>query len=97
MNTSWIAGTLSVLYVSGRNVRSTYPAAFAHGTRTSVIVTLPDSVSRWPRLSQSSWKTIPSCADGTIAKTWSSVPSRMPSSTVRSDTLLPVENDLRPL
>ncbi|CAM5691278.1 hypothetical protein SGLAM104S_05535 [Streptomyces glaucescens] len=48
-------------------------------------------------LSQSSWKVRPSLSDGTMAKTWSSVPSRTPSSTVTSETLLPVEKDLRPV
>ena len=76
---------------------STNPAAASHGTVTSVIVTLPLSVRRWPMLSQSSWNVMPSWALGTIAKTCVSVPSRTPSSTVTSETLLPVENDLRPL
>ena len=48
-------------------------------------------------LSQSSWKVRPSLSDGTIAKTCWSVPSRTPSRTVTSETLLPVEKDLRPV
>ena len=40
---------------------------------------------------------IAGCSDGTIAKTWVSVPSTTPSSTVTSETRLPVENDLWPV
>jgi len=73
------------------------PAAAAHGTRAPSSVTMPDSVSRWPMLSQSSWNVIAGWSDGTIAETWVSVFSRTPSSTVTSETLLPVENDVRPV
>ncbi|SCF87305.1 hypothetical protein GA0115255_109551 [Streptomyces sp. Ncost-T6T-2b] len=65
--------------------------------RTPSMVTPPLSVSRWPMLSQSSWKVSPGLSEGTMAKMCWSVPSRTPSSTVTSETLLPVEKVLAPV
>ena len=96
----------------GRLSFGSHPKASVQGTSTWSILTLPDSVSRRPMLSQLccqnvSRRTIfaernltanwmPGCRVSTNAKMWESVPSYTPSSTVRSDTTPPVLKFLKP-
>ena len=83
---------------TGRLVLASQPRASVQGTVMLSILTEPDSVRRRPMLSQLLAKRMWSgWAVATRVKMWSSVPSRTPSRTVRSETTPPVLKFLWPL